>query len=236
MPRNGAGTYTLPSGNPVVTGTVISSTVQNNTMTDIATALTQSIASNGQTPITANIPMAGYKLTGLAAATIDGDAIRYQQVFPSLSTSTIVVGSGGLVFPATPSLSSDPNTLDDYEEGTWTLSVGGSATYTGRSGTYQKIGNSVYVCGDMTINSIGTGNVNTISGLPFTTTAVDQGGSVGYFTSLTSNVVFYSCFAPASGTTVNFVSCTSAAATSSVGGLFGNSTHVCFSLTYRTAS
>ena len=52
MSRNGSGTYTLPAGNPVVTGTTISSTWANNTLSDIQNALTQSIAADGQTPIT----------------------------------------------------------------------------------------------------------------------------------------------------------------------------------------
>lgn len=52
MPRNGSGTYTLPAGNPVVTATVISSTVQNNTMNDVATALTDSVDKDGQTVLT----------------------------------------------------------------------------------------------------------------------------------------------------------------------------------------
>ena len=52
MSRNGTGTYNLPAGNPVVTGTTISSTWANNTLTDIATALTNSVAADGQTPIT----------------------------------------------------------------------------------------------------------------------------------------------------------------------------------------
>ena len=52
MSRNGSGTYTLPAGNPVVTGTAISSTWANNTLTDMATALSGSIAADGQTPIT----------------------------------------------------------------------------------------------------------------------------------------------------------------------------------------
>jgi hypothetical protein len=55
MSRNGSGTYTLPSGNPVVTGTTISSTWANNTLTDIATALSGSIAADGQTPITGSL-------------------------------------------------------------------------------------------------------------------------------------------------------------------------------------
>jgi hypothetical protein len=52
MSRNGSGTYNLPAGNPVVTGTIISSTWANNTLADMATAITGSIAADGQTPIT----------------------------------------------------------------------------------------------------------------------------------------------------------------------------------------
>jgi hypothetical protein len=52
MSRNGSGTYNLPAGNPVVTGTTISSTWANNTLADIQNALTGSIAADGQTPIT----------------------------------------------------------------------------------------------------------------------------------------------------------------------------------------
>lgn len=69
MARNGSGTYSLPAGNPVVTGTTISSTVHNNTLSDIATALTGSLARDGQSPPTANLPMAGYKHTGVGNAT-----------------------------------------------------------------------------------------------------------------------------------------------------------------------
>ena len=77
MSRNGSGTYTLPAGNPVVTGTTISSTWANNTLSDIASALTGSVAADGQTPITANIPMNSKKLTGLANPTTAGDALAY---------------------------------------------------------------------------------------------------------------------------------------------------------------
>lgn len=62
MARNGSGTYTLPSGNPVVTGATISSTTHNTTMTDIETALTASIAKDGQTVWTGNQDMNGGKI------------------------------------------------------------------------------------------------------------------------------------------------------------------------------
>lgn len=51
--RNGSGTYTLPAGNPVVSGTAINPTVHNATMSDIATALTGSIATDGSSYMSA---------------------------------------------------------------------------------------------------------------------------------------------------------------------------------------
>jgi hypothetical protein len=48
MPRNGSGTFTLVSGNPVVTGTTIESTWANNTLSDIASAMTDSLSRSGQ--------------------------------------------------------------------------------------------------------------------------------------------------------------------------------------------
>lgn len=65
MPRNGSGTYTLPAGNPVVTGTTISSTVHNTTMSDLATGITNSLAKDGQTVPTTNLPMGTYRHTGV---------------------------------------------------------------------------------------------------------------------------------------------------------------------------
>jgi hypothetical protein len=48
MSRNGSGTYTLPAGNPAVTGTVISSGWANNTLSDIATEMTDSLDRSGK--------------------------------------------------------------------------------------------------------------------------------------------------------------------------------------------
>lgn len=62
MSRNGSGTYSLPAGNPVVTGTTISSTWANTTLTDIANALTGSLASDGQTTATGNLNMGTYQV------------------------------------------------------------------------------------------------------------------------------------------------------------------------------
>jgi hypothetical protein len=70
MARNGAGTYTLPAGNPVTTGTTISSTWANNTLNDIASGLTTSLAYDGQTAPVANLPMSNYAHTGVGNATV----------------------------------------------------------------------------------------------------------------------------------------------------------------------
>lgn len=55
MSRNSSGTYTLPAGNPVVTGTTITSTWGNTTMSDIANALTDSLSRSGQGSMTAGL-------------------------------------------------------------------------------------------------------------------------------------------------------------------------------------
>lgn len=79
--------------------------------------------------------------------------------------------AGQVKFPAVQNPSADVNTLDDYEEGTWTPSVGGTATYTTQTGTYVKIGKVVFVQCILTINVLGTGSNSTISGLPFSAAA-----------------------------------------------------------------
>ena len=78
--RNGAGTYILPAGNPVVTNTTISSTWANTTLSDIGAALTQSLSNDGQTPVVANLPMATFKHTNVAPGYALTDYARYDQL------------------------------------------------------------------------------------------------------------------------------------------------------------
>ena len=65
---------------PAVTGTAIDSTKYNNVINDIATALTGSLACNGESVITANFAMGAYKITGLGAATARTDAASLANV------------------------------------------------------------------------------------------------------------------------------------------------------------
>jgi hypothetical protein len=90
MAFNGSGTYNLPAGNPVTTGSTISSTWANSTLSDIASALTNCITRDGQSPPTANIPHGGYKLTGLGQASATGDALGWGQ---NGNLATLVLGA-----------------------------------------------------------------------------------------------------------------------------------------------
>ena len=69
MSRNGSGTYNLPAGNPVVTGTTITSTWANSTLSDIGNALTGSVASDGQTPMSGSLNMGNNQITNMADPT-----------------------------------------------------------------------------------------------------------------------------------------------------------------------
>ena len=77
--RNGAGTYNLPQA-PFTPGTVISSTAVNSNFSDIANALTQSLANDGQTVPTANLPMGTYRHTGVGNAVARTDYAAMGQV------------------------------------------------------------------------------------------------------------------------------------------------------------
>ena len=82
--------------------------------------------------------------------------------------------SGQMKFPATANPSSDPNTLDDYEEGTWTptMTFGGSSTgvtYGTQDGRYVKIGSMVWLGIRVTLTNNGSGTGQcVITSLPFT--------------------------------------------------------------------
>jgi hypothetical protein len=152
--------------------------------------------------------------------------------------STTATGTG-IAFPATQSASSDANTLDDYEEGTWTPSVGGTATYSaGNYGRYTKIGNVVTVQFRIGINTIGTGSGAVVSGLPFASANINsvQSGSVSYYDEIAISTTFVSLYVENNATTLQFVSKASAGTAVDNGPLImGNSTDIFGTATYRTA-
>ena len=81
MAFNGSGTFLInTAGQPVVSGTVISSTAFNALTADLATGLSTAITKDGQTTVTANIPMSTYKFTGLGVGSAATDSANLSQV------------------------------------------------------------------------------------------------------------------------------------------------------------
>jgi len=91
-----SGVFSINStGQPVVTGTVISSTVFNALTADLATGLSTCVLKDGTQTITGNIPMSSFKFTGLAAGSASGDSLRYEQVNGVVTTAgDLLYGTG----------------------------------------------------------------------------------------------------------------------------------------------
>jgi hypothetical protein len=109
MARNGAGTYQRVAGTPYVYDTVIDEVVVNSEFDDIATALTQSLAKDGQTVPTANIPMGGYKITNLGNATVSTDALALGQMTASTGASLVGAANPLVAIPYLQTLSDIAN-------------------------------------------------------------------------------------------------------------------------------
>jgi hypothetical protein len=124
------------------------------------------------------------------------------------------------------------NALDDYETGTWTPSVDGDATYTARNGTYTKIGNLVRLDFDMTINVLGTGSTQTVTGLPFTYVGMmGMGAYVTYWGSLATAVM--SVAGTGGVTAIKFRGSTSASTSLPNGAIFGNGARLAATIMYK---
>jgi len=117
----------------------------------------------------------------------DACATPYVNAGLSKQFSSGLGATNSIRFPAVPILSSDPNTLDDYEEGTWTPVLGGDTgtsgqTYDYQQGYYLKIGKTVYFTFAVKLINKGTVTAEAIlSGLPFT--IAGQRGAGGAFIS-----------------------------------------------------
>jgi hypothetical protein len=109
--------------------------------------------------------------SGAAFGAISGSSIALSGNI-GLGGATPTTSGTGITFPATASASTNANTLDDYEEGTFTptfTSTGASFTYSQQHGFYTKIGRSVTCHIFIRAQSSGTtSNALKITGLPFT--------------------------------------------------------------------
>jgi len=93
MPYNGSGSFSPPGANyPAVSETLITAANRNAVDADFATGLTTALTKDGQTTPTANIPLGGYKLTGVGAATARTDAATLASIQDGKGTYVATVG------------------------------------------------------------------------------------------------------------------------------------------------
>jgi len=98
--------------------------------------------------------------------------------------ATPAASGSGITFPASQSASTDANTLDDYEQGTFTPTLTGTTQSGGTvSGRYTKIGNVVYVSVNFdNVTLASSAGAAKIANLPFTVlnSTVGSSGVLGY--------------------------------------------------------
>jgi hypothetical protein len=136
-------------------------------------------------------------------------ASNFTQTLPAATGTLVLSGTtpslNGISFPAAQSASADANTLDDYEEGTWTPSwgvSGGSWTSSSVVATYTKIGRQV-TCNMYWITSAISGSkVNSLDGLPFTS----ANNGARYAIAITANSIGLSGAIPVSAVNANSTS------------------------------
>jgi len=171
----------------VVAGVPAWGTDYTGTVTSVAATVPSFLSITGS-PITSSgtlaITYSGTALPvlngGTGVTTSTGSVNNVLSTSPTLTTpiitTTLGVGAAtpsasgaGISFPATQSASSDVNTLDDYEEGTWTPTdaSGASLSFTYSGCKYTKIGRIVHLQGAITYPSTASTASAIWGGFPF---------------------------------------------------------------------
>jgi hypothetical protein len=100
-----------------------------------------------------------------------------------VGNATPSTSGAGITFPASQSASTDANTLDDYEEGTWTptgpTGFPGGGAPSSITATYTKIGKMVSVYATFTCANDATTIL--LGGLPFTSSSSGSGTVFGFW-------------------------------------------------------
>jgi len=169
----GTTTLTLPAATDTLVGKATTDTLTNKTLT---TPIIATISNTG----TLTLPTSTDTLVGRATT----DTLTNKTLTTPIVSTTIGVGGAtpsgsgsGITFPATQSGSTNANTLDDYEEGTYTPSiqnftVGGTTTLTG---SYTRIGNLV----SFNVTFVNTGTIahsaSALISTPFNSGLINSG-------------------------------------------------------------
>jgi len=187
------GTFTSGGGSTICSGitydadlTTHSGDISSATHMHMGADLGASITLAGNTGTAAtmfltepNIVLGGNAVTTAATLYINNaptEATNNYALFVDAGTSRfdglVDLASGQITFPATQSASGDANTLDDYEEGTFTPTIvpasGSGVTTDIQTGNYTKVGSWVHCEGYIQTDSLGTGTGNyKLGGFPF---------------------------------------------------------------------
>ena len=177
--------YTATTGTTVVLANACTSGDSVVTESFLVSSVLNAIPNTGGSVSASNLAASG---TGSSSNFLRGDMAWTSATgtgsvaLASLPTFTTTIGVGGatasasgsgISFPATQSASSDANTLDDYEEGSWTpvLRFGGATTgitYSQQNGSYIKVGKNVFITLYILLSSKGSATgIASITGLPF---------------------------------------------------------------------
>jgi len=150
MSYNGSGVFSINSaGQPVVTGTTISSSTFNALTADLATGLTTALTKDGQSTPTANIKMGSFKITDLANGTLATDAAAFGQITSRFNVdgyTTTVTAAGTTTLTVA-------STFEQFFTGTTTQTVLLPVTSTLVLGNQYEITNMS--TGVVTVNSSG---------------------------------------------------------------------------------
>jgi hypothetical protein len=163
-------------------------------------------------------------VTGDIVGTTDTQTLTNKTLTAAILGGATVLSGGRLQFPVTQVPSTDPNTLDDYEEGSWTPTVTaetGSLTSYSASGVYTKLGRVVTATARVEIITVGTATDSMIVTLPFTAAAETFVGSGREFATTGRMVCAYSNGPTASVIRYDNVS------------IFGSGNIVAFTLVYH---
>ena len=193
MSRNGAGTYSLPAPpSPFVNGQTASATDMMTVLNDIATALTGSLAADGQTPMTGTLNANSNSITAVNAINAASLVI----------TAGVLVGNGITVTKGGATVTGDSTitgtlTMSDAV----TVSKGG-VTVTGNStitGTLGGLTGLTVASGGVTVtgNSTITGTLSGLTGL----TVASGGAGVTGNSTVTGTLAVSGVTTAANGTT-----------------------------------
>ena len=132
------------SWNPAVDQQSADSGDWNDLLTAITDAINTRIATDGTATVTANIPMAGHKFTGLSAGTTNGDSVRYEQ---AQATNANLTAIAALTF-------ADNSMID--------LTGASAAAVVGYDTVYKNVNGDIFVDSSNTSHTYALTDINTV--------------------------------------------------------------------------